>query len=456
MPQKQPLRPKRRYECKSALTSKHSDSVNALAFSNRYLATGADDGLAFVFDHDGNEVLKIVCTSAVTAVAWHPQDVSRLFIGSTDGQIRSVSVCDNGPASGYKLSPLPETYEGPMVVESIGIESSGRWMAIAVGAVVIVYTLMGDPTTNSCLEHARISTPPSIIGSEDEPVAPHTVHFIEAQGSPFLLVSYLYHGILCLDLDMAGGVHLPVCWQLVPRSVRIGKSALSPKQNLLLFFNFYDGFDMYSMSEPHGAFQAPRLLRTFRLTITHNMLLQCAFINEGNSVLMGCTNGNVVVDNIVNGAPEVLPHDGDDIVQAVAYHCSGASAYIATGTSEKGEETKIRIWRVEKESGLINRTTKRKTRPRRLRQTTQSESRPGNPLLVGTICVVAALMLFLHLGKASFPWTRITRSTASLLRSSAAYWHGLKLKVGAWVLEVFADDVKAICAFRELVEGLNG
>ncbi|KAJ8489223.1 hypothetical protein ONZ45_g13678 [Pleurotus djamor] len=431
MPQRQPLRPKCRYECKSVLTSKHSNSVNTLAFSNRYLASGADDGLAFVFDHDGNEVLKIVCPSAVTALAWHPQEASRLFIGSADGQISSVSVCDNGPESGYKITPLPPAHEGPTTVECISIETSGNWMAIAVGAVVVVYTSLGDPKAYSCLEHARVSTPPSLVGSENEPIAPHTVHFMETKGSPFLLVSYLYHGVLCLDLDIAGREHLPICWQLVPRSIRIGKSALSPKQNLLFFFNFYDGFDMYSMSEPHGAFQAPRLLRTFKLSIAHNVLLQCAFINAGKSVLMGCTNGNVVVDNIVNGAPEVLPHDGDDIVQAVAYHCSSGSAYIATGTSERGDETSIRIWKVQKETDLVDRATTRK--PSNYYSTNQKKGRNRNgdqgiPQPSGLPALPCA---------------------TSLLHASAENWHDLKRKVGTLVLEAFVDDVEAVCAARE-------
>lgn len=62
----------------------HRDSINAIAFApdGRYLASGGDDSLLFVFNpHTGSVVHKLVTGSPVTALHWDASGVDQLFVG---------------------------------------------------------------------------------------------------------------------------------------------------------------------------------------------------------------------------------------------------------------------------------------------------------------------------------------------------------------------------------------
>lgn len=78
------------YSCTSTLNACHTDSINVLAFSpcGKYLASGADDGVVYIFNpRQGAKFMKVVAHHAVTTLAWDPTGNGRLYVGREDGQV---------------------------------------------------------------------------------------------------------------------------------------------------------------------------------------------------------------------------------------------------------------------------------------------------------------------------------------------------------------------------------
>lgn len=77
------------YTCVFTFTG-HTDSVNALEFSPRaqFLASGGDNGILYILDFKtGREVRKLVGTSPITALCWHPSYRNSSFAGYGDGRV---------------------------------------------------------------------------------------------------------------------------------------------------------------------------------------------------------------------------------------------------------------------------------------------------------------------------------------------------------------------------------
>ena len=73
----------------------HSSSINVLSFSPRgdYLASGGDDHILFVVScHSGTEVRKLVGTSPITSICWHPEHTAKLFVGYAEGKLVVLDV----------------------------------------------------------------------------------------------------------------------------------------------------------------------------------------------------------------------------------------------------------------------------------------------------------------------------------------------------------------------------
>ncbi len=95
------------YSCASSLTFRHTDSVNVLSFSpcGRFLASGADDGVVYIFNpRQGTKFMKVVAHHAVTTLAWHPTGQARLYVGREDGKVVFLDIVSYAsPLSDHSL-----------------------------------------------------------------------------------------------------------------------------------------------------------------------------------------------------------------------------------------------------------------------------------------------------------------------------------------------------------------
>jgi hypothetical protein len=100
----------------------------------------------------------------------------------------------------------------------------------------------------------------------------------------------------------------PLHCKLMP--IRIsGRFLYSPKSDLFVVHNLYDGFDAYSMkSRAH--------FRSYRFPASEkdNVPLSCVLINNGSHVVCGTTSGKAVVLDAVT-----LAHQAD-LLHCSAYH----------------------------------------------------------------------------------------------------------------------------------------
>ncbi|KDQ30070.1 hypothetical protein PLEOSDRAFT_165721 [Pleurotus ostreatus PC15] len=332
------------YSCTSTLNACHTDSINVLAFSpcGKYLASGADDGVVYIFNpRQGAKFMKVVAHHAVTTLAWDPTGNGRLYVGREDGQVVFLDIHDSGLSGSFKLPITSDKSESKPAIRALALDHSGTHLAVAKGRAVVLLQSNGCHDQHvPFAERRTILSPPAVEGLSDEIPVPHSVQFLTYDGDILLIVSYLCHGIICVD---SAQPREAVRWHLVPPSYRMGRPAISPDQTLLAVFNCLDGFDMYSMG---STVEIPQLLHTFRLQVTKNILLPAVFINDGKSILLGSANGFVFFSSIRNTASKrELPHSRGDIIQALAYHRIGSVHYVATGTSEKGVDTYIKIWK---------------------------------------------------------------------------------------------------------------
>ncbi|RDB26681.1 Vegetative incompatibility protein HET-E-1 [Hypsizygus marmoreus] len=308
----------------------HTDSVNCLAFSpdGRFLASGADDCVIYIYDYkNGRDVAKITASSSVTALLWHPVH-DQLLVGFANGDIQSI---DPSVLTAYpQLSPIggvmPMGLHDP--IECMALDPSNRHIAVGCGARVIVCRMSKKYVLAEALNICQSA-------SDQEDMLVRSIHFI--RGGRFLVITYLEHGIICWNI-----ARNTQAWSIVPRTSRIGQSTISSDEKRLVVSNLLDGFDIYDL-------QSRKFVRTIGDCLLENVAIPVAFLGKDcDYVLAGSSNGAVKILDVKSGViARVMAHRNWDIVQAVAYYHAAAEGchYIASATSEKGQETYITVWR---------------------------------------------------------------------------------------------------------------
>ena len=72
----------------------HSDTINCLAFSPdaRYLASGGDDNVVVIWNvADGKTMFRLVFSTPVTSVLWHPLRTDAILCGLQNGLVYEAS-----------------------------------------------------------------------------------------------------------------------------------------------------------------------------------------------------------------------------------------------------------------------------------------------------------------------------------------------------------------------------
>jgi WD40 repeat protein len=89
---------------------KHSDSVNALAFTydGSLFASGADDGVIIVFKGNGlgEEVRRFQVKAPITALLWHSRFGYTIIAGDACGDVHTISLNNSTNVSASLSVPL--------------------------------------------------------------------------------------------------------------------------------------------------------------------------------------------------------------------------------------------------------------------------------------------------------------------------------------------------------------
>ncbi|KAI9062657.1 WD40 repeat-like protein [Trametes sanguinea] len=304
------------------------DSINCLQFNcdASLLAAGCDDGLFVVLGtrRQDPEVLRFrVPLTAVTSVMWHPKETDIVFVGYSDGGIVACSTAPV-PQLSVDASPIPVGFSGP--VEALSFSPRLRLLAAIVGSHVV----LSECTNEGVWASRALPSPPSegILPHASE-LLPLSLQFVSDNGD--LVVSYLYHGIICWDTVMSS-----VRWRILP-STRVARVSLSTGGKAVVFCNLLDGFDIYEVA-------TGQLMRRFPIDIVENIPLPVLFIHEDDEgILCGSDHGEVIIFDVKSGRQfQVLQHPDREIIQAIAYRSNSDADWIATGTSERGKDTKRR------------------------------------------------------------------------------------------------------------------
>ncbi|PBK87386.1 hypothetical protein ARMGADRAFT_1034952 [Armillaria gallica] len=321
----------------------HLDSINAIAFSpdGSMMASADDQGKIIVtLTVNGRNVNTIsIAGASVTVLRWYSNDSALLFAGLRSGKLYACVVSPGAYA------PRDPTWicdlAGPIRV--CLVDSTSKRMVIGHGNSVSVLRQIALCMKLYLPNDWRLSTTIAQpvdnvlkpLNFEDPALVPTGVH-ISPSAPNQLLVSYLDHGILdqsCYDLDEDITI-----WR-VWSDRRIGASALSIKGDAFVATNLYDGIDFYS------TIKRTRINRA-ALHILENVLIPIEFIHEDESVLVGSSTGiAVILSTKLGREQQVLVHGSShDLIQAVGYTVYGGRQYIATGDSEKGDDTQLQVW----------------------------------------------------------------------------------------------------------------
>ncbi|KAF9778446.1 WD40-repeat-containing domain protein [Thelephora terrestris] len=317
----------------TATLSGHTDSVRVLRFSphGNYLASGGDDGLILVFSTDTwRMVAKIVNVSPVTALLWHSAFPKTIMCGFHSGAV--VTIClDSGDRDVAGRKIWTDTFNGP--IKCVTSHPFGKTFAIAHGGDV---TLL-DQTTISTWENLRkLPDPPEFSRNLPSPSVRAT-HFTR---NDRIIVCYLDHGIVCWDLATLG-----VLWRIRPRTCNIGYSAISPDEKHLAVSNLFDGLDWYSITEHKLSHSVP-----CPINLQNNVPIPVRFGADGGIIIVGGSSGNArILDSMTAETMQTLSHDGD-FIQALDYYTAEDVSTIATGVSELGTKTTVKIWKSVEEA----------------------------------------------------------------------------------------------------------
>ncbi|KAI0283835.1 WD40-repeat-containing domain protein [Russula brevipes] len=284
---------------------RHSNSINVLAFSHdgSLFASGADDGLIIIFrgNGSGQEFHRFQVKAPITTMLWRSHFGYTVMAGDTTGDVHTI--CLDGSASGNSYYHTINSVPGPVHC----IAQNGVWLAISSGKDVqlVKQATIGTFPNSTWERTSLLPRPPKfpeLEGELPEPMA-CSLHFFGG-GSDVLLVTYLDHGVICLQLPASLIGYVGGC------------SSVSPNEKILAVTNLYDGIDWFSLNSNH--FMDASYQSTTTHPIPENVILSITFVHGNSAVLSGTSNGCTCITTVKDWAhTEKLQHDAQDIVQAV-------------------------------------------------------------------------------------------------------------------------------------------
>ncbi|KAI0711253.1 hypothetical protein C8Q76DRAFT_623440 [Earliella scabrosa] len=127
-------------------------------------------------------------------------------------------------------------------------------------------------------------------------VYPCSLHFVDHGNA--VIVSYVYHGILCWDMATSR-----LRWR-IDVDHPVARAALSPDHDLLIAYDLLGGFACYRTDHLS-------LVRTYPVSRLQGVLLPSLFVHDGHAIAFGSAAGEVTIVNMEDGRSlQTLRHEG--------------------------------------------------------------------------------------------------------------------------------------------------
>ncbi|TDL19994.1 WD40 repeat-like protein [Rickenella mellea] len=324
--------PSLQYRPKVLLDSQHTDSVNALAFSRdgRYIASCGSDGLLIVWCIQSGEALHRVDATKespgpLLSLVWAQCGAENIISGSQDGSIITISLDNNMINSqGFVAHSKP--------VEYLSLWSSPDLMVSGAHNEVKVWR---SGERDMWKEIWLVPEPAETAYSSRMAVIVTSVHWLNVSSEDAIIVTYLYHGIVCWNTMCSTArwtIPLPSC----------AASSFSAPYQSLVISTLSGHFDVYQIGTGVK-------ICTFstKQAAQARKILPVLFIHEGQAVVSGSAVGQVKIWDPRKGEKiQTLKHSGEPLVQALASHCHKTkdAFLIASATAESGQATYVQIW----------------------------------------------------------------------------------------------------------------
>ncbi|KAH9920994.1 WD40-repeat-containing domain protein [Amylocystis lapponica] len=325
------------YVHQHTLTEGHSATINSVAFSpdGNYLASGGNDHHLIIWNtSDGVQLYRAVMDSKVDCIIWHPVHPETLIVGCESGALYQIR--------GFSLTNCDKTDINVGVrgaIYCLDYSAQNRCLAIGMGREVHVTHEKIDSQYSGDVKMPAPSNPASVDNGSAVHSADCQLHAVALQfyqSGKKLIVSYVWHGIICWDLETKSQT-----WRISPPSSHpnIGHSVLGPEDASVLTYNLVDGLHLYILGADQ---QKPCRLYKLDVLPRSKHAVQVAFLHQGRAVVCGTTTGRVCIWETVTGEFfQILSHDGTSCFKAAS---STRAYYIATASAGKNQETYIKIW----------------------------------------------------------------------------------------------------------------